>query len=97
MTVVVLIQLQFKPDRLEDARRVLGAAFPATRGFEGNLGCDVLVDEDDEAHWTLVVKWQSNANDEAYSQFRAGAGMVTELPDLLAAAPARVRYAVADI
>ncbi|OBH06229.1 MULTISPECIES: putative quinol monooxygenase [unclassified Mycobacterium] len=97
MPVTVTLELRFKPDAVQAAREVMGRALKDTRAFAGNLGTDVLVDEDDEAHWLIYELWQSVEHDEAYRAFRAGEGKLTELPPLLAAAPVKTRYSTTDI
>ncbi|OIN82757.1 putative quinol monooxygenase, partial [Mycobacterium malmoense] len=68
-----------------------------TRAFAGNLGTDVLVDQDDEAHWIINELWETVGHDEAYRKFRAGEGRLTELAALLAAPPVKTRYVTTDI
>ncbi len=97
MPVTVILELKFKPDAVPAAREVMGRALRDTRAFSGNLGTDVLVDEDDEAHWLIYELWATVADDEAYRAFRAGEGKLTELPPLLAAPPVKTRYATADV
>ncbi len=97
MPVTVILELKFKPDAVPAARDVMGRALQDTRAFSGNLGTDVLVDEDDEAHWLIYELWATVEDDEAYRAFRAGDGKLTELPPLLAAPPVKTRYATADV
>ncbi|ORW36758.1 antibiotic biosynthesis monooxygenase [Mycobacterium paraense] len=97
MPVTVTLELRIKPDAVQAAREVMGRALKDTRAFAGNLQTDVLVDEDDEAHWLIYELWQSVEHDEAYRAFRAGEGKLTELPPLLAAPPVKTRYATTDV
>ncbi|TAM71582.1 antibiotic biosynthesis monooxygenase [Mycobacterium sp.] len=97
MTVTVILELKFKPDEVAAGRELMGRALQDTRGFDGNVRTDVLVDEDDEAHWLIYEIWDSVEHDEAYRAFRAGAGKLTHLPALLAAPPAKTRYVTADV
>jgi quinol monooxygenase YgiN len=97
MPVTVTLELRLKPDAVQAAREVMGRALKDTRAFAGNLQTDVLVDEDDEAHWLVYELWQSVEHDEAYRAFRAGEGKLTELPPLLAAPPVKTRYVTTDI
>ncbi|CAM2957023.1 putative quinol monooxygenase [Mycobacterium intermedium] len=97
MPVTVLLELKFKPDEVSAARELMGRTLEVTRAFEGNLQTDVLVDEDDEAHWIIYEVWDSVEHDEAYRAFRAGEGKVTQLPPLLAAPPVKTRYVTSDI
>lgn len=87
MTVTATLDLRFKPELLGDARIVVRRVLEETRAFDGNLGVDVLVDADDPAHWIAYETWESLEHDAAYREFRAGAGAITDLGPLLAAAP----------
>ena len=53
MPVTVILELRLKPESVPAARDVMRRALQDTRAFDGNLGTDVLVDEDDEAHWLI--------------------------------------------
>lgn len=97
MAITVVLELRFKQEAVSAGRDVMGRALQDTRAFEGNLGTDVLVDEDDEAHWLIYELWDTVEHDEAYRAFRAGEGRLTELPALLAATPVKTRYSTADI
>lgn len=97
MPITVLLELTFKPESVATAREVMERALPDTRAFDGNLATDVVVDEDDEAHWIIYERWDSIAHDEAYRSFRAGEGKITDLPPLLAAPPVKTRYLDTDI
>jgi quinol monooxygenase YgiN len=97
MAVTVLLELKFKPDAVPAARDLMSRTLETTRGFDGNLGTDVLVDADDEAHWIIYELWDSVEHDDAYRAFRAGEGKVTELPPLLAAPPVKTRYSTVDV
>jgi quinol monooxygenase YgiN len=97
MAVTVLLELKFKPDAAPAARDLMSRTLETTRGFAGNLRTDVLVDEDDEAHWIIYELWDTVEHDEAYRAFRAGEGKVAELPPLLAAPPVKTRYTTTDV
>ena len=97
MAVTVLLELKFKPDEVAAGRELMGRTLETTRAFDGNLRTDVLVDEDDEAHWIIYELWDTVEHDDAYRAFRAGAGKVTELPPLLAAPPVKTRYTTTDV
>ena len=97
MAVTVLLELRFKPDEVAAGRELMGRTLETTRAFDGNLRTDVLVDEDDEAHWIIYEVWDTVEHDEAYRAFRAGQGKVTQLPPLLAAPPVKTRYTTTDV
>jgi quinol monooxygenase YgiN len=97
MAVTVVLELKFKPESVSAARDVMGRALKDTRAFEGNLATEVLVDEDDEAHWLIYERWDTVEHDEAYRSFRAGDGRITDLPPLLAEPPVKTRYTTSDV
>ena len=97
MTVTVTLELTFKPDALDAGRELMGRALQDTRAFDGNLRTEVLIDEDNEAHWLIYELWETVDHDEAYRSFRAGEGKLTQLPPLLAAPPVKTRYATSDV
>ena len=97
MPVTVLFELRMKPGAVPAARDLMHRTLEVTRAFDGNLGIEVLVDADDEAHWMMYQLWDTVEHDEAYRNFRAGEGKVTELPPLLAAPPVKTRYVTSDI
>ena len=97
MAVTVTLELRFKPDDVAAGRELMGRALQDTRAFDGNLRTDVLVDEDDEAHWLIYELWDTVEHDEAYRRFRASEGKLTQLPPLLAAPSVKTRYTTTDI
>ncbi|WP_301148561.1 putative quinol monooxygenase [Mycobacterium simiae] len=97
MTVTVILELNFKPDEVAAGRELMGRALQDTRAFNGNVRTDVLIDEDDEAHWVIYEIWETVADDEAYRSFRAGEGKLTQLPPLLASPPVKKRYLTSDV
>jgi quinol monooxygenase YgiN len=52
MSVTVILELRFKPESVAAGRDLMRETLKVTRAFEGNLGTEVLADEDDEAHWS---------------------------------------------
>jgi quinol monooxygenase YgiN len=97
MAVTVILELRFKPESVSAARDVMGRALQDTRAFDGNLRTDVLVDEENEAHWLIYEIWDSVEHDQAYRSFRAGDGRITDLPPLLAEPPVKKRYITSDV
>ena len=66
MPITVILELKFKPDAVAAARDLMGRTLQVTRAFDGNLRTDVLVNEDDEAHWLVYELWETVALDEAW-------------------------------
>jgi quinol monooxygenase YgiN len=53
----------------DDAVRVLRSGLAATRAFDGNLGAEILLD-DDPSHFLLLEIWESAAHNHAYQSWR---------------------------
>jgi heme oxygenase (mycobilin-producing) len=71
VTTIAILELTLKPESLADAPAILTETLEATRAFEGNLGCEVLIDHADETHVSIVERWESIEHDNAYRAFRA--------------------------
>jgi quinol monooxygenase YgiN len=95
MTRAALLELSFSRESLDRARTVLHRILEETRGFDGCLGVEVLIG-DDETSWTVVEHWQSEEHDNAYREFRNGPGAITDLGPLLSAPPRLTTFAIAD-
>lgn len=96
MSVITLFELQVRAESVPVAREIMGEALKETRAFEGSLGVDVLVADDDDGHWVIYERWETLAHDAAYQAFRDGEGAVVGFGELLAAPPGKTRYTIAD-
>ncbi len=65
MPITAMLELELKPESVPATRRHAPSAsrHPA---FDGNLGTDVLVDQDGEAHWINYQRWETVEHEEAY-------------------------------
>ena len=72
MPITATLEPKHKPESVPAARDVMRRALHDTRAFHGNLGTDVLVDQDDQTHWIIYQRWETVEHDEAYRNSRAG-------------------------
>lgn len=82
MTVTAILEITVRAESLGDAARIIDEVLATTRSFEGNLGCDVVVDVADPAHYAVIERWESLAHDEAYRAFRATPDGASVLPTI---------------
>lgn len=87
MSVTAILDLQFQPDKIDEALALFGRVLQDTRAFEGCESVVLIQDQNDPAHVVAVETWASKEADAAYREWRAGEGAITDLPPLLAAAP----------
>ena len=91
MAITSLLDLHLKPEVVGDAPDIIDDVLVATRGFDGNLGVEVVTDVDDPTHVLLIEHWASLEADDAYRAFRAGEGP-SPLGPLLAGPPTLTRF-----
>ena len=94
MAITSIVTLKLKPEFVAQAEHAVRTSLELARGFEGNLGIDVLVDQSDETRWLLVERWESEEADSAYRAYRAENGITSALGPLLAGSPEVVKYDV---
>jgi quinol monooxygenase YgiN len=94
MAITSIVTLRFKPEFVAQAEQMVRSSLELARGFEGNLGIDVLVDQADDTRWLLVERWESEAADSAYRAYRTEKGIRSELGPLLAGPPEVVKFNV---
>ena len=66
---MAILDFPVKDGELDEAVRVLRGGLAATRAFDGNLGAEILLD-DDPRHFLLLETWQSAAHNHAYQSWR---------------------------
>jgi quinol monooxygenase YgiN len=96
MSLTALLEVKFKPEAVDDAKKLMKRVLNETRAFDGCESVEVLVDATDPAHWMIVERWASVEQDAKYREFRAGEGAITELGPLLAGAPGLTSYNTDD-
>jgi len=96
VAITSILDLQLKPDSLEDARKVIHATLTDTRAFPGCLDVTVLVDSDDPAHVVLLESWESIEHDRAYRAWRATPEGASDLGSILAGPPKLSLFTVAE-
>jgi heme oxygenase (mycobilin-producing) len=96
VAITSILDLQLKPESLENAHKIINETLAATRARPGCLGVTVLVDIDDPAHVIAYEIWESIEHDRAYRVWRTTAEGASDLGSILAAAPKLTLYTVAD-
>lgn len=92
MAITSIVTLTLKRESVAEAEQAIRDSLELARGFEGNLGIDVLVDQEDPTRWLLVERWESEEADSAYRAHRAEKGITSALGPLLAGPPSVAKY-----
>ena len=94
--MMAILDFPVKEGHLDDAVRVLRHGLGATRDFDGNLGVEILLD-DDPSHFLLVETWESAAHNHAYQSWRlTPEGELPGFADHLRGRFVMTEYTVAD-
>ncbi len=67
--MVAILDVPVKEHELHAAVNALRPGLVDTRAFDGNLACEILLD-DDPSHFLIYELWQSEAHDHAYQAWR---------------------------
>lgn len=86
-TLVVLAELEIKPDRLEEFLGYTVENLKVSRSYPGNLVFDILVDEAQPNTVRFYEVWESAAAQQAYMAWRVKAGDLMKLLSFLADTP----------
>lgn len=87
MAITALLDLRLRPEFIEAAGGVLDRILSVTRSRPGSLGVEVLNDIADPTHLTLVERWETIADDDAYRAWRATPEGSSGLVEILSEPP----------
>jgi quinol monooxygenase YgiN len=87
LATTAILELQIKPDSVDEGLEVVHRILEETRAFDGCLGVTVIQDAADPAHLVAIEEWESFEKDAAYREWRAGDGAMPDLAALLACPP----------
>jgi quinol monooxygenase YgiN len=85
--ITSILEIQLKPDAVEEGLAIFARALVDTRAFEGCVSVVVVQDQGDPARIAAIETWESLEADTAYRAWRAGDGRIEGMPGVLAAAP----------
>ena len=93
MAVTVVATLKVKPGLADTVLEAMTAMLPETRAYAGCLGVDVVEGVDDPNTILLLEEWETPESQQAYLQWRAESGALTQMAEVLAEPPTFVHYA----
>lgn len=85
METTVLLEVQIKPEKIEDMKQTLREMLIATRAFDGCISVEVIHDQDKPGSFILVQKWRTRGHYEKYGAWRAETGMAQSMAEKLQA------------
>jgi quinol monooxygenase YgiN len=86
MSIVRINEFRAAPAKSGALHEFLSAVIAVIEGSPGCLGCDLLIDQEDDAHLVIVESWQDVAAHQAAAR-RIPPAELARIQPLLAAPP----------
>jgi len=91
MGVLVLLEVQVKPEEISNMKEFMAEIIPDTRTYEGCQRIDVYFDTGDKASMVAVEYWDSRAHYDKYHTWRKETGVLDKIGTMITGTPS-VRY-----
>lgn len=91
MSVMVLVDMQVKPEAVNEVKGLLKQTLPDTRAYAGCQRIDIYGDQDDAGHLVFYQQWDTRAHHQRYVDWRTQSGLLGKLAEKLTGPP-KVRY-----
>jgi quinol monooxygenase YgiN len=91
MSVVVLLEMQVKPEAVNEVKAMLKDNLPDTRAYAGCQGLDVYNNLDEAGNLVFYERWETREHYQKYLAWRTETGTMRRLGALLKAPPS-IRY-----
>ena len=91
MSVLVMLEIQVKPEHVSNMKSFLAEVLPDTRAYDGCQGIDVYSNTEDSGNIVLIEYWDSRAHHEKYLAWRTETGVLDKMGAMLAG-PSSIRY-----
>ena len=91
MSVLVLLEVQVKPEDISHMKSFLAEILPDTRTYDGCQKIDTYVNTEDKGNVVMVEHWKSRAHYEKYKTWRTETGVMDKLGAMLTGPPS-LRY-----
>jgi quinol monooxygenase YgiN len=74
MSTIVLLEMQVKPEAVDEMKAFLKKALPDTRAYDGCQGLDLYGNLDDTGNLVTYQRWASRQHYEKYQAWRTETG-----------------------
>lgn len=91
MSVLVLLEVQVKPEAIADMKSYLAEILPETRVYDGCDGINVYTNTEDKGNFLAVEFWNTRIHYQKYSAWRTEKGDMDKI-GTMTAGPPNIRY-----
>ena len=91
MSCTVLLEIKVKPGTSDEVIATMKSLLPDTRSYDGNIGVNLIRNQDDPDVLVGVEEWESKAHREKYLAWLTETGVTDTLMEMVAEPPS-IRY-----
>ncbi|PWQ95141.1 putative quinol monooxygenase [Leucothrix arctica] len=91
MSVNVILEVQSKPESIDELKSTFEKILPDTRSYDGCLSVEVMVNQNNPLNIMLFEVWESREKQEKYFQWRGETGALDALGAILSQ-PASLQF-----
>lgn len=91
MSVMVLVEMQVRPEAVNEVKALLKQTLPDTRAYAGCQRVDIYENLDDTGNLVFYQQWDTREHHQRYVGWRAETGALDKLAGKLTRPP-KVRY-----
>ena len=91
MSVVILVEMQVKPEAVAEVKGLLKQILPDTRAYAGYQSIDIYDNLDHAGDLVFYEVWESRDHYQRYLAWRTDTGMLAKLGEKLSGPP-KIRY-----
>jgi quinol monooxygenase YgiN len=91
MSVQTLVEVNVKPESVNEFKSFLKDAFPDTRAFKGCLGIELQINQDEPTNMIAVEEWETREDHQKYAAWRTETGFLERISSMLSG-PLSIRY-----
>ena len=96
MSVIVIMSLTVKDDRLDELKKYFKEILPDTRSFEGCQGVQLYESKDEPTKLTIHARWVSEDAQKKYIEWRMETGTLEKIMPMLSDPPNMQMYEIID-
>tara|TARA_Y100000815_G_scaffold271332_1_gene297688 strand:- start:181 stop:486 length:306 start_codon:yes stop_codon:yes gene_type:complete len=91
MGVTVLLEVKAKAGTIDQLMNKFSEILPDTRSYDGNIGIELVQNQEDANILVAIEQWDTRAQYEKYLAWRQESGTLAEIVELLDGPP-NIRY-----
>lgn len=97
MSITVILEMNAKPESVDDLLGLMKEILPDTRGFPGCNGIQVCQNQEDPTNLVFVESWEQLSDYDKYRAWRAESNTMGSIGAFLAGPPKMRHFDITDV